>query len=415
MRRSDLSILALLWLVGLYFRLPVFAASALAPRISADLALGDAATGALTTLPVLLLAVGALWAGRIASRWGARTTVAFGLLLMAAASAGRGLAPEVFSLLTATIAMGAGIAAMQTATPALVRDWTPTRVGLGSAVYLNGMMAGEFIGAALTLPVVVPLAGGDWRLSFALWSLPAIAIAALVFFTRRCSQSHEADATLEPDTAAAAATPWGDPRTWRIGLMLGSAITTFFAVNAYMGRILEARGELEHLDIALALFNLAGLAGSVFMLRYAGKWVGRQGPLAATTALSALGLSGFMLLAGAAATGMAMLACFVAVVELVLLLSLLPSITAGQALNGMVAGVYTIGYTTGFLLPLAGGVLAEISGAATLALGPAAGLAVLAFALLTGRPFAVRSDRACEPVSACRELSWWALAQVRGH
>jgi len=405
MRRNDLSILALLWLVGLYFRLPVFAASALAPRISADLALGDAATGALTTLPVVLLAVGALWAGRIASRWGARTTVAFGLLLMATASAGRGLAPEVFSLLAATAAMGAGIAGMQTATPALVRDWTPARVGLGSAVYLNGMMAGEFIGAALTLPVVVPLAGGDWRLSFALWSLPAIAIAALVFFTRRRSQSHGADATLEPDPVATAAGPWRDPRTWRIGLMLGSAITTFFAVNAYMGRVLETRGELEHLDIALALFNATGLAGSVFMLRYAGKWVGRKGPLAATTALSAVGLSGFMLLAGAAATGMAMLACFGASVELVLLLSLLPRIAAGQALNGMVACVYTIGYTTGFLVPLAGGVLAEMIGAAPFALAPAAGLAVLALALVTGRRFDAGADIACKAVGACRQAS----------
>ena len=405
MRRDDLAVLALLWLVGLYFRLPVFAASALAPQISGDLALGDTATGALTTLPVVLLAVGALWAGRIASRWGARTTVAFGLLLMASASAVRGLAPEAVTMLAATAAMGAGIAGMQTATPALVRDWTPARVGLGSAVYLNGMMAGEFIGAALTLPLVVPLAGGDWRLAFIIWSLPAVAISAPVFFARRRSQPREGNTPPGLEAATAAAAPWRDPRTWRIGLMLGSAITTFFVVNAYMGRLLEARGELDHLDIALALFNAAGLAGSVFMLRYAGKWVGRQAPLAVTTALSALGLSGFMLLAGAAATAMAMLACFVAVVELVLLLSLLPRIAAGQALNGMVAGVYTIGYTTGFLIPLAGGVLAEMTGVAPLALAPAAGLTVLSLGLVTGRRFDAGSDTACDAVGACRQPS----------
>lgn len=397
MRRNDLLLLALLWLVGLYFRLPVFAASALAPQISVDLALGDAATGALTTLPVLLLAAGALWAGRIANRWGARTTVALGLLLMAAASAARGLAPEAMSLLALTAAMGAGIAAMQTATPALVRDWTPARIGLGSAVYLNGMMAGEFIGAALTLPVVVPLAGGDWRVAFAIWSLPAIVIALVVLLTRRhagCSDNagDNAEPVVEPANNAAGAAPWRDSRIWRIGLMLGSSITTFFAVNAYMGRILESRGELGHLEIALALFNLAGLAGSFFMLRYAGAWVGRQGPLAGTTALSALGLGGFMLLAGPAATGMAMLACFVAVVQLVLLVSLLPRIAAGRALNGMVAGVYTIGYATGFVVPLAGGVLADITGVAALALAPAVALAVLTLAFVTGPRFEPHPD-----------------------
>lgn len=402
MLRTDLPVLVLLWLVGLYFRLPVFAASALAPQISADLALGDAATGALTTLPVLMLAVGALTAGRIASRCGASATVALGLLLMAAASAGRGLAPEVISLLGVTAAMGVGIAAMQTATPALVRDWTPARVGLGSAVYLNGMMAGEFIGAALTLPVVLPLAGGDWRLSFALWSLPAIGIAALVLLMRSRSRGRGTDTATASDAETAAAAPWRDPRTWRIGLMLGSAITTFFAVNAYMGRVLEARGELEHFDIALALFNFAGFAGSVFMLRFAGAWVGRQRPLAATSAVSALGLSGFMLLGGAAAIGMAMLACFGAVTQLVLLLSLLPRIAAGRALNGMVAGVYTIGYTTGFLIPLAGGALAEWTGTAMLSLAPAAGLAVLALALVSGRRFDAAPAQACEAVGTCR-------------
>lgn len=401
MCRNDISVLVLLWLVGLYFRLPVFAASALAPRISADLALGDAATGALTTLPVLVLAVGALSAGRVASRWGASATVAFGLLLTAAASAVRGLVPDAVSLLGATAVMGIGIAAMQTATPALLRDWTPARVGLGSAVYLNGMMAGEFIGAALTLPVILPLAGGDWRLSFALWSLPALGIAALVLLTGSRSRARES-ATAREEEETTTRAPWRDPRTWRIGLMLGSAITTFFAVNAYMGRVLDARGELEHLDIALAGFNLAGLAGSIFMLRYAGAWVGRQRPLAVTTAISALGLCGFMLLSGAAAIGMAMLACFVATAQLVLLLSLLPRIAVGRALNGMVAGVYTIGYSTGFLVPLTGGALAQWTDTSMLTLAPAAALAVLALTLVSGRRFDATPARFREGASPCQ-------------
>lgn len=146
-----------------------------------------------------------------------------------------------------------------------------------------------------------------------------------------------------------------------------------YPVNAYMGRILDARGELEHLDIALALLNRAGLAGS-----------------------------GFMLLGGTAGIAMAILACFAAVVELVLLLSLLPRIATGTALNGMVAAVYTIGYSTGFLTPLAGGALAETTGIAAFALVPAAGLAVLALALVTGSRFDAGNCPTGEVVGACR-------------
>ena len=62
--------------------------------------------------------------------------------------------------------------------------------------------------------------------------------------------------------------------------MLGSAIATFFAIDAYMGRILGKRDELASLDIALALFNRGGMAGSIAMLRVADAWVGRTAPLA---------------------------------------------------------------------------------------------------------------------------------------
>lgn len=395
MYRIELPRFILLWLIGLYFRLPVFAASALAPRISRDLALGDAAIGALTTLPVLMLALCALPAGRFASRFGARNTVLLGLLLVAFASAGRGLAPDVALVLLATAVMGLGITGMQTAAPSLVRDWTPKRIALGSAVYLNGMMAGEFIGAGLTLPVIVPLADGDWRTSFLLWSIPAVVIAALVAMpkTRRSATA---------EAGGAAPPTWRSARMWRIGLMLGSAITTFFAVNAYMGSVLEERGELASLDIALALFNLAGLVGSIALLRLTDAWVGRPRPLAGAFGVSALGLLGFLLLSGPVAIAMAVIAGFGAVTQLVLLLSLLPRITTGKALNGLVAGVFTIGYSTGFLLPLAGGALAEIVGSSLLGPAPALVLALASLALVSGSLLGEPQSRPCE-IAAARQ------------
>src|SRR5699024_4522395 len=158
--------------------LPVFAASALAPRVSQELALGDAAVGALTTIPALILAFAAVPIGRVVNRFGAKPTVVTGLLIVAFASAGRGLVPGIGLLLLATAIMGLGITGMQTAAPSLVRNWTPSRVALGSAIYLNGMVAGEFIGAGLTLPIVLPLAAGSWRISFMLWAIPAVVVAA---------------------------------------------------------------------------------------------------------------------------------------------------------------------------------------------------------------------------------------------
>lgn len=88
-----LAILALLWFAGLYLRIPILLAPPLAPRISADLGLSQAATGALTTLPVLMLALGAILGSLIVARLGARNAVVAGLALAAVASMARGMAP----------------------------------------------------------------------------------------------------------------------------------------------------------------------------------------------------------------------------------------------------------------------------------------------------------------------------------
>ena len=62
-------------------------------------------------------------------------------------------------LFGATFLMGVGIAVMQPALPAIVRDWVPRRVALGTAVYSNALLVGEAISASLTIPVVLPLVG----------------------------------------------------------------------------------------------------------------------------------------------------------------------------------------------------------------------------------------------------------------
>ena len=51
--------------------------------------------------------------------------------------------------------------------PALVRQWAPRRISFATAVYTNGLLAGEVFPVLLTLPVVLPLAGGSWRLDLA--------------------------------------------------------------------------------------------------------------------------------------------------------------------------------------------------------------------------------------------------------
>ena len=69
---------------------------------------------------------------------------------------------------------------MQPSLPPLVRAWLPHRIGFGTAVYTNGLLVGEILAVSLTLPLVLPLVGGSWRLGLVAWGVPCIIIAVVV-------------------------------------------------------------------------------------------------------------------------------------------------------------------------------------------------------------------------------------------
>ena len=56
-----------------------------------------------------------------------------------------------------TVVTAFGVAVMQPSLPPLVRAWVPQRIGFATAVYTNGLIIGEILPAALTIPLVLPL------------------------------------------------------------------------------------------------------------------------------------------------------------------------------------------------------------------------------------------------------------------
>jgi CP family cyanate transporter-like MFS transporter len=360
---GTLGILLLLWLAGLYLRVPVLVAPPLASRIGETLGLGQTGIGALTTIPVLMLAVGALPGSAAIARLGARTTLVLALFVVGAGSAARGLAPPTATLFAATAIMGLGIAAMQPALPALLPAWTPGRVALGSAVYMNGMLLGEFIGAGATLPLIMPLAGGDWRMALLLWSIPAWLIAALLLLPRTTREPSPSGPLLwQPD--------WRNPQVWQLGVLLGGAAVVFFGTNAYMSSVLAARGESDRLAVTLLLFNLSQVIASLLMLALARHWIARRAPVVITAAAGCVGLLAFMQFGGVAALVGAIAVGLASAIQLILLVSLPPQLTDGPGAGRLAAGMFTIGYGIAFLVPLAGGIAADLAGDPTVALLP---------------------------------------------
>mgnify|MGYP003700259229 FL=1 len=118
-----LPVAVLLWLAGVYLRIPVLVAPPLAPFISNELALTQALTGALTTLPILMLAIGSMPGSLAIARIGPRNTLALAMVIMVIGSAGRGLMPDTLTLMIASAVMGIGVSMMQPSLPALLPRW----------------------------------------------------------------------------------------------------------------------------------------------------------------------------------------------------------------------------------------------------------------------------------------------------
>lgn len=345
-------------------RLTLLAAPPLAPRIAADLGLNQTGIGVLTTLPVLLLSLAAVAGGFVIVRLGARRALALALLIILFGSLARAAATVPWFIFAATAVMGFGIAAMQPALPALLSSWVPRRIGLGTAVYMNGMLVGEGLGAGLTLPLLMPLVGHDWRLALVVWSLPAALVALAVLAWPKLRPVEDIGYPLAWRPA------WRDPLVWQLGLVLGASASLFFGTNAYMASVLAARGEASLLAPGLLLFNAVQLLASLMMLRYASRWLGRTLPLLGMLVAALVSLLLFLVLSGVPALVGGVGVSFATGVLLILLVSLPPAMTGASGTVPLSAGMFTVGYAVSFLIPLSGGLLADVTGRAGLALLP---------------------------------------------
>lgn len=354
----------ILWLTGLYLRLPILVVPPLTAAINEDLNLPQALLGSLTTLPVFMLSVGAILGSLVILHLGARNTLAMALAIVGLASAARGLTDQLPWLLVFSVIMGLGIAIMQPALPTLLTRWLqPTQLALGSAVYMNGMLMGEFIGAGLTLPIIMPWLNNSWQMTLLFWSLPALLVVLLLFIPKQHAlpaDSNKTNRSWMPN--------WSDPLLWRMGFLLAVSASLFFGGNAYLSSFLAERGESHLLEAAFFWFNISQMFASVLMLFMARRWIARILPIKISLLLTISGMLGMLLFSGWLSLMFGFMLSFWAGILLILLVALPPQLRTGHEAGKLAAGAFTVSYSLSFFLPLAGGLVADWFGQASFSL-----------------------------------------------
>ncbi len=356
----------LLWLAGVDLRITLLAVPPLLPLIHRDLALDETAVGALLGLPILLLAGAATVGSMLISRFDARRAVIFGIILIGASSAMRGVGPSIAMLFGMTFVMGACVSVVQPALPALVYHWVPDNVGLATAVYSNGLLMGELVAAGFTTQAIVPMAG-SWQLALAFWGLLPIVSGVLLW------QLSAPLGVVDVEKRARWLPDFGNALTWRLGLIQGGTSIIYYGANTFLPDYLHAAGVSRLIAPCLVWLNGSQFPASIIVALFPGWFVGRTWPIQMSAPLTAAALGIFFLphdwarMAGAAMLGFA--SAFAFVLNLVF-----PPLLAEQPgdVHRISAGMFTIGYGLAFLMALLGGAAWDRSGVAAFALAPVA-------------------------------------------
>ncbi len=358
--------IVLLWLAGASLRITVLAVPPIVPLLHADLQLSETAIGVLSSLPPLLFALAAVPGSLFVARLGAMPTLVVGLFLDALAGAARGALVDVWVLYGATILMALAVAIMQPALPQLVRYWLPQRVGFGTALYTNGMLVGETLSVALTIPLVLPALGGNWRWNLVVWSLPVLATGLLAVRLLRATPGEHAGGP-----AAQRWWPeWKSSQIWKFGLMLGSVNSVYFASNAFLPDYLTHTGQADLISATLTAINLGQVPGSLAMLGLAGRLAGHRGTYMITALLTLVSLLGMTFLTGVWVVVSAAVVGMITAVALVLAFALPVLFSAPDDVHRTSAGMIAIGYACAMATPTLGGLLWDASGMPFLAFAP---------------------------------------------
>lgn len=348
----------MLWFAGVAIRIPLLAIPPLVPLLRAQLKLSGTEVGAISGLPMLLMAAAAIPGSSLVDRLGALRVLLIGLLVAALGGASRGLAEGAGMFLAATTAVGAGIAITQPALSALVREWLPSRIGLGTAVYSNGLVLGCVFPVMMTLPLTMPLAGGSWRLDLLFWSIPLVATFLYIALVSRSTTG--ARQPVQRRSGFWSSLDIG--LVIRIGLIFGANNCTYFGTNAFLPPYLVATGHPELVTAALTAYNIVQIAGSLLVLLFAKRLERRRWPYLTAGAGLLICLAWVASSIGEQTVTAVTVLGLVSGVTLATGLMLPPLLSKQLEVAKVAAAMFTISYSVAMAGVLAGGVLWDFFG-----------------------------------------------------
>ena len=396
----------LLTLVGFNLRTVILAIPPVLPLIQRDLGLSYTETGVLTALPVLVLGICAWPAGLLVGRIGGRNCVTIGLILLGLGTFLRLLWPSIISLYCFTLLLSLGITIAQTAVPVLARRWFPTRIGMVTALFSDGLIIGEAVGAGITVPIMGQFLGNDaWRATFVVWTIPIVIILILwLLFSppehirRAIPESPPVGtATLSPgEVPVPTATQKTRVNSLHLGILLGGGSLIYFTMNGWIAVYNQATHHAELTSLALLVLNVAQLPVSLGVTFFAQWLAGRRSPFIVAGIICGVAITGWVFTPAVLEPWWAALLGGSSALVFTLGIALPPLLASHDEVARLTGITLSLNYCVTFVGPLIGGQLWDLFRIPALAFLPvilaSISLIVLSLFLPSRADFGLMSD-----------------------
>jgi MFS transporter, CP family, cyanate transporter len=368
---------ALLFLTGINLRSVILAVPPVLPLIKHDLNLSYTATGLLTSMPILIMGATAWSSGLLVERIGGRNAVTWGLLLLAGGSLLRALWPGAFPLFLFTVLLSLGIALTQTTIPVLVRRWFPTHIGLATALFTDGLIIGETLGAGATVPLMTGFLGkGAWVATFVFWGLPVVVLLIFWLWLAPTTSPQQAPlpsipkAHTTPDKVLPAPKTETSVNTFHLGFLLGGGSLIYFTMNSWIASYNQAIQHSNLTPLALTILNAAQIPSSLLVTVFAQRMTGRRWPFILAGSVCIAAMLAWIFTPGSLEYLWAALLGASSALVFTLALALPALLAAPGKIARLTGATLSIGYSTAFIGPFIGGGLWDIFNLPALAFLP---------------------------------------------
>ncbi|MFB3885357.1 MAG: CynX/NimT family MFS transporter [Thermodesulfobacteriota bacterium] len=188
-------ILSLLWLLYVAFGLVNRAIAPLVTPILEDLHLSYTQMGLILGSWQLTYIFVAMISGSVIDKWGVRSSLLAGTVIIGLSSALRYFPKEFWSMLGSVALFGVGGSLISIGCPKAIAAWFRGKSrGTAVGIYLTGPWVGGIFSLTFTNSLVMPLTGHSWRLTFLVYGALTFTMASLWWFLGRNTEgevSHE--------------------------------------------------------------------------------------------------------------------------------------------------------------------------------------------------------------------------------